>query len=60
VLADRFAYNRFVPTLAWEPVAELAEAAAPGLVGELLAEYGDRRGPGLLTEARALVRRLFG
>jgi predicted ATPase/DNA-binding SARP family transcriptional activator len=60
VLADRFAYNRFVPTLAWEPVAELAEAAAPGLLGALDAEYGTRRGPELLAETRALVRKLFG
>jgi predicted ATPase/DNA-binding SARP family transcriptional activator len=60
VLADRFAYNRFVPTLAWEPVAELAEAAAPGAIDALRAEFGTRRGPGLLAEARALVERLFG
>jgi predicted ATPase/DNA-binding SARP family transcriptional activator len=60
VLADRFAYNRFVPTLAWEPVAEPAEAAAPGAIDALRAEYGTRRGPELLAEARALVRRLYG
>jgi tetratricopeptide (TPR) repeat protein len=60
VLADRFGYNRFVPTFAWPPAAARAEAAAPGLVDELLAEYGTRRGPDLILEARALVLRSYG
>ncbi|NUR71327.1 MAG: hypothetical protein HOU81_10945, partial [Hamadaea sp.] len=57
-LADRFAYNRSVPTLAWERIAARAEERAPGLLAALAAEYGDRRGPDLLDEARDLVERI--
>ncbi|NUR47294.1 MAG: AAA family ATPase [Hamadaea sp.] len=57
-LADRFAYNRSVPTLAWERIAPRAEERAPGLLAALAAEYGDRRGPDLLDEARDLVERI--
>jgi hypothetical protein len=60
VLAERFGYNRFVPSFAWPPAAARAEAAAPGLIDELRAEYGTRRGPDLLGVARALVLRLYG
>lgn len=57
-LADRFAYNRSMPTLAWERIAVHAEERAPGLLAGLAAEYGDRRGPDLLDEARSLVERI--
>ncbi|MFD0599788.1 hypothetical protein ACFQZ4_51865 [Catellatospora coxensis] len=57
-LADRFAYNRTMPTLAWERIAAQAEGRAPGLLAELAAEFGDRRGPDLLDEARSLVERI--
>ncbi|MEU8005612.1 BTAD domain-containing putative transcriptional regulator [Catellatospora sp. NPDC049111] len=57
-LADRFAYNRSMPTLAWERISVQAEARAPGLLAELAAEFGDRRGPDLLDEARSLVARI--
>ncbi|MEV0272559.1 BTAD domain-containing putative transcriptional regulator [Hamadaea sp. NPDC050747] len=57
-LADRFAYNRSMPTLAWERIAPRAEERAPGLLAALAAEYGDRRGPDLLDEARDLVERI--
>jgi predicted ATPase/DNA-binding SARP family transcriptional activator len=57
-LADRFAYNRSMPTLAWERISVQAESRAPGLLAELAAEFGDRRGPDLLDEARSLVARI--
>ncbi|GHJ43459.1 AfsR family transcriptional regulator [Catellatospora sp. TT07R-123] len=57
-LADRFAYNRSMPTMAWERIAARAEDRAPGLLADLLAEYGDRRGPDLLDEARSLVEQV--
>jgi len=60
VLAERFAYYRTVPTMAWEPVASRAEEHAPGLIDELRARYGDRRPRELLAEARELVASLGG
>ncbi|WP_144122573.1 ATP-binding protein [Catellatospora sichuanensis] len=57
-LADRFAYNRSMPTLAWARIVVHAEERAPGLLAALAAEYGDRRGPDLLDEARSLVERI--
>ncbi|MEV0458757.1 ATP-binding protein [Catellatospora methionotrophica] len=57
-LADRFAYNRTMPTLAWERIAGRAEDRAPGLLAAMAAEYGERRGPDLLDEARSLVGRI--
>ena len=55
VLADRFAYNRSVPTLSWDRAVACADERAPGVRAEIEAEYGERRGPGLLEEARAVV-----
>ncbi len=52
VLADRFAYNRTVPTMAWERIAPHAEQRAPGRIAQLRAAYGDRRPRDLLGEAR--------
>ncbi|MFL6108389.1 MAG: ATP-binding protein [Marmoricola sp.] len=60
VLADRFAYNRSVPTMAWSRIEPVMEAEAPGALAEIEAEYGERRGPDLLEEARATVRSLAG
>jgi hypothetical protein len=57
VLADRFAYNRMLPTMDWAAVAGEAERLAPGRIAALRAEYGDRRGPDLLDEARAAALR---
>ena len=57
-LADRFAYNRMIPTMLWERIAPLAEQSMPGGLSELRAEYADRRSPDLLTEARRAVERL--
>ena len=59
VLAERFAYNRMIPTMAWERIAPLAEARAPGRIAVL--PRGARRParrPRCSTEARGLVERL--
>ena len=57
-LANRFAYNRTVPTLAWERVRPRAEESAPGRLAALQAHYLGRDSRELLDEARALVERL--
>jgi hypothetical protein len=59
-LADRFAYNRMIPTMRWERITRAAEEAAPGLLARLQAEYRDCPQPGLLTQARLAVERLPG
>jgi predicted ATPase/DNA-binding SARP family transcriptional activator len=59
-LADRFAYNRMVPTMRWERITPAAEKAAPGLLARLQAEYRDCPQPDLLTQARLAVERLPG
>ena len=41
VLADRFGYNRQLPSLAWEPGRALAEELAPGEVTRVRAEVAD-------------------
>jgi predicted ATPase/DNA-binding SARP family transcriptional activator len=58
VLAERFAYNRTIPTLAWERIAPRAEEAAPALIAALRAQFCDRRPPDLLDEARRAIGRL--
>jgi hypothetical protein len=57
-LADRFAYNRMIPTMLWERIVPPAEQALPGRLGELQAEYADRRPLDLLAEARRAAQRL--
>ncbi|TQS24444.1 BTAD domain-containing putative transcriptional regulator [Microbispora sp. KK1-11] len=59
VLADRFAYNRFVPTMQWSVLSAHAERIAPGVMSRIEAEYGERRGPDLLAEARAVLERVL-
>jgi predicted ATPase/DNA-binding SARP family transcriptional activator len=58
VLAERFAYNRMIPTMAWERIAPHTEARAPGRIAALRDELGDRRPPELLDRAHGLVERL--
>ena len=58
VLAERFAYNRTIPTMAWERVAPRAEELAPGRIAAWRAQYGHRRPHDLLGEARALVEQI--
>jgi hypothetical protein len=57
-LADRFAYNRMIPTMRWERISPAAEEAAPGLLARLQAEYRECPQPGLLAQARLAVERL--
>jgi predicted ATPase len=55
VLADRFGYNRTIPTMAWERAVEACADRAPDLLAPLRAEYGDRRGQDLLEDTRKFV-----
>jgi predicted ATPase/DNA-binding SARP family transcriptional activator len=50
-LAHSFGYNRTYPVMAWQPLCDLAEQAAPGRLAVVLDEYGDRRGRELRAEA---------
>jgi tetratricopeptide (TPR) repeat protein len=59
-LAERFAYNRLVPTMDWAHAVDAAERVTPGLLGEILAGYGERRGPELIDEARGVLRCAVG
>ncbi len=59
-LASRFAYNRTVPTLAWERVAPRVEESAPGRLAELRADYEGREPRELLDEARTRLEQLPG
>ncbi len=56
--ADRFAYNRTIPTMAWERIAPRADTAVPGGIADLRAVYAARRPPDLLEEARRAVEGL--
>jgi predicted ATPase len=58
VLAERFAYNSSMPSMAFERIEPYAERAAPGKIASVRAGYGDRRGSDLLDEARSLVERV--
>jgi len=58
-LADRFAYSRWAPSMAWDPVADAADRAAPGRLAAAVAAYGDRRGADVLDDARAAVAHIF-
>jgi hypothetical protein len=57
-LADSFAYNRAIPTMAWERLADHVEESVPGRLATLREEYRDRRPPDLLEEAGRAVERL--
>jgi predicted metal-binding protein len=58
VLADRFAYNRTIPTMAWSRLAARLDEAVRARLDTIVAEYDGRRGPDLLEEARAFVAAL--
>ena len=57
-VAHRWAYNRSVPVMAWEPMVALADAAQPGRLGPLVEELADRPGPDLVPGAAATLDRL--
>jgi hypothetical protein len=58
VLADRFGYNRSLPSMGWERIAPTAEETAPGQLAEYQSEYAGKEPAGLLTEACRLLDRL--
>jgi predicted ATPase/DNA-binding SARP family transcriptional activator len=57
-LADRFAYSRATPTLLWERIAPVAEAAAPGRLATFQEQFALHRPPDLLDDVRRAVERL--
>lgn len=54
-IARRWNYNRTLPSLAWEPLAALADEARPGALDRLRSEYAARPGPDLVPEATGLL-----
>jgi hypothetical protein len=58
VMAEGFAYNQMMPSLAWPFAASVAESRCPGLLASARAELAGRRGAELREEARALVAAL--
>jgi tetratricopeptide (TPR) repeat protein len=50
-LAQRFAYQRILPTMGWANVERLAESHAPGLLPSLVTSYDDRLPAQLHEEA---------
>jgi hypothetical protein len=60
VLAERFGYTRFAPTMRPERTDPTAQERAPGLAARLRADYAHRTAPSLLPEARAAIARVPG
>ncbi|MGO9973897.1 MAG: BTAD domain-containing putative transcriptional regulator [Solirubrobacteraceae bacterium] len=58
ILAERFAYNRMIPSMMWERIAPGIEAAAPGLLDRFRDTYGKRPPEELLDDARRTVEQL--
>jgi hypothetical protein len=59
-LADRFRYNRGIPTMMWARIVPAAEKTAPGRLARLQADYKGREPADLLTEAGRLAARVPG
>jgi predicted ATPase len=59
-LAQGFGYNRWFPVLAWDYLASLAEAAAPGRLAAVLEEYDGRQGRELRPEAERVLAGVLG
>lgn len=57
-LASRFSFTRMVPTMDWDRLAPLAEAAAPGRLDALQAEYEPLTPEALLDHARGVAEQL--
>jgi predicted ATPase/DNA-binding SARP family transcriptional activator len=57
-IADRWAYNRSFPTMAWPALCELAERTSPGLLDTVAGDYAGRPTTDLVEEARALLDRV--
>jgi len=58
VLAERFGYTRFAPTMSPERTEGAADERAPGVAARLRRDYAERTAPSLLPEARAAVSRV--
>jgi hypothetical protein len=58
MMAEGFAYNQMMPSLAWPQAATIAESRCPGLLEAARAELAGRRGAELLEDARGLVEQL--
>lgn len=58
VVADRFGYNRQLPSLGWTPAAALADEVLPRGVDRIRTEVGARTAPELREEALRLVMEL--
>jgi predicted ATPase/tetratricopeptide (TPR) repeat protein len=58
VYADRFGYNRQLPSLSWAPALALAEAALPGEEARFRATLDGRSAPELRPEVGALLAEL--
>ncbi|WP_426244755.1 ATP-binding protein [Nocardioides sp. LHG3406-4] len=56
--AKRWAYNRSFPTMAWAPLAELAETRRPGRLAVLHEEYAGRPGAELVPGVEKALSRL--
>lgn len=57
-IADRFGYNRQLPSLSWDWAQELADTHLPGALTAARAELDGRNGPELRQEAHGLVTEL--
>ena len=55
VLAERFGYHRYTPTMDPARTEALAERRAPGVAARLRSEYAGRTAPALLPEARSAL-----
>ena len=55
-----FGYNRWFPVMDWEPMAALADDAAPGLLAAVLEEYDGRQGRELRPEAERVLASVLG
>ncbi len=55
VLAERFGYPRYTPTMDPARTGALAEQRVPGLAARLRSQYVDRTAPALLPEARVAL-----
>ncbi|WP_244927868.1 BTAD domain-containing putative transcriptional regulator [Nocardioides sp. W7] len=58
VAADRFAYNRMLPSLDWAYAAQCAEDLVPGALAAARAALGERRPHELRDDVRRLVAQL--
>lgn len=55
-LADGLAYNRFLPSLRWQPVADIIEETDPGLLAAHTGALVGRRGSTLLPTLRSRLK----